>query len=267
MSCVSFFTTPMSHTDDRAHRWGMSPTQFPYPPPLQVVTRTSILRPLTPSHPPRYLRSWAPRAHLVSVRSLRRLVPSEPPPLSPLELERFISACPAVPRPPSIHPPPHASCVVSWHVTTTAWGHRYECQVYFSVSHLFSQPKEPQKTSMMSATSLPLQQHTGCNNIYNTPNVSLTSSSSGDLSFFSGSFIPSPRTPADISLRSPADISNPGDSWSGTSGGSSALDSSAYNQLKRHCCYLESELAKERQEHAALRYVLVPCLLEFTNMM
>jgi hypothetical protein len=156
MSCVSFFTTPMSHTDDRAHCWGMSPTQFQYPPSLQVVTRTSILHPLMPSHPPRYLCSWAPCVHLVSARSLRRLVPLEPPPLSLLELEHFISACPAVPHPLSIHPPPHANCVVSWHVTTTAWGHCYEFQVYFSVSHLFSQPKEPQKTSMMSATSLPL---------------------------------------------------------------------------------------------------------------
>src|SRR6266851_4423944 len=94
MSCVSFFTTPMSHTDDCTHCWGTSPTQFQYPPPLQVVTRTSILRPLMPSHPPRYLRSHAPRAHLVSVHLLRCLVPSEPPPLSLLELEHFILACP-----------------------------------------------------------------------------------------------------------------------------------------------------------------------------
>ena len=260
MSCVSFFTTPMSNTDDCAYRWGMSPTQFQYPPPLQVVTRTSILRPLTPSHPPRYLRSWAPRAHLVSARSLRRLVPSEPPPLSPLELERFISACPAVPRPPSIHPPPHASCVVSWHVTTMAWGYCYEYQVFFATSRLFTQPKEPQQTSTMSASSFSFQQHTGCNDIYTTPNVSLTSSSSGDLSVSSSSFISGPSTPVDISLRSPAHISNLGDYLSGTSGGPSALDSSAYNQLMRRCRHLESELTKERQEHATLKYVIVTCL-------
>src|SRR6266851_9253262 len=90
MSCVSFFTTPMSHTDDCTHHWGTSPTQFQYPPPLQVVTRTSILHLLTPLHPPHYLCSHTPHACLVSVRSLHRLVPSEPPPLSPLELEHFI---------------------------------------------------------------------------------------------------------------------------------------------------------------------------------
>jgi hypothetical protein len=47
---------------------------------------------------------------------------------------------------------------------------------------------------------------------------------------------------------------------SGTSGGPSALDSSAYNQLMRRCRHLESELTKERQEHATLKYVIVTCL-------
>jgi hypothetical protein len=145
VSFVSFFATPMSQTDDRAHHWGTSPIHSQSPHLLQVVTHTPILRPLTPScpTPSRYLRSCVPRARLVSARSLRRLVASDPLSLSPLELERCISARPSVP--PSVHSSPHARYyIVSWHVTTNTCGHRHEYQVFFATSRLFTQPKEPQ---------------------------------------------------------------------------------------------------------------------------
>jgi hypothetical protein len=261
VSFVSFFATPMSQTDDRAHHWGMSPIHSQSPHLLQVVTHTPILHPLTPScpTPSHYLHSCMPHACLMSVHSLCCLVASDPLSLSPLELERCISACPSVP--PSVHSSPHAHYyIVSWHMTTNTCGHRHEYQVFFAMSHLFTQPKEPQRTSTMSASSFSFQQHTGCNDIYTTPNVSLTSSSSRDLSVSSGSFISGPSTLVDISLRSPAHISNLGDYLSGTSGGPSVLDSSTYNQLMHHCRHLESELTKERQEHVTLKYVIVTCL-------
>ena len=261
MSFVSFFATPMSQTDDHAYHWGTSPIHSKSPHLLQVVTHTPILHPLMPLRPTRYLRSSVPRARLVSARSLCCLVASDPPSLSPLELERCISAYPSVPL--SVHPSPHARYyIVSWHITTNTCGHCHEYQVFFAMSCLFSQPKTPQQMSTMSTNPIAFQQHTGVsfNDIYNTPNVSLMSSSSGDPLFSSGSSISGPSTPLDNSLCSPVHISYTGDSTFGTSGGPPVLDSSAYNQLMCHCRHLESELMKERQEHATLKYALVPCV-------
>src|SRR6266851_297223 len=145
-------------------------------------------------------------------------------------------------------------------MTMTTQGHCHEYQVFFSMLCLFSQPKEPQQMSTISASSFSFQQYTGCNNIYTTPNVSLASSSSRDLLFSSSSSTSSLKTPVDISLCSLAHISNSSNSLSSTLGGPSALDSSIYNQLICHCCHLKSKLTKERQKHMTLKYIIVTCL-------